>query len=213
MALNLTIDNIVQSNDAVTLQINDTAGIYDASINTGGWGTPNPDVTQINGTTLHLYLDISVATSNGTETVYDQIELFDNFGPFTTINDLSFNITPDLLISGSTAMGTSDEELVDGWYSITYSFIDDTLTFTDSTVTEELLVKGKVQKKVTQGLKDIPYSTSWVLFNHDYKEWYDIIYPMYYKGLLDGIVAEESIARKSIILDMLATLERLLNNG
>ena len=211
MALTLSIDTITQSNDSTVLRVVDGAGIYNVTTNPTGWGTPNPEVTVIDGTTYHLYLDVVITTSNGTETTYDQIELFDTFGPFTTVNDLVFDIDASMLISSSVAVGTAETALPDGWYSITYSFVDDGSTYTNSTTTNQLIVDGVVRTLVYDKLRDIPYSSDWSIFNHNFKEWYDILYPQYYNGLLNGMLAEVSAARKTAILDILETLERLLN--
>lgn len=219
MALSLKLENIVQSNDATVIRAIDTTGLYDEVTNPGGWlresdSTPatQPKVSVINGTTINLYLDVTITTSNGTETTYDQIDLYDEFGPFEdSVNSLSFDLDPSQLVSGSQALGNAGDQFPDGWYSLTYSFVDSTATYANSSVTVELVIDGKIRQLVYNKLRDIPYSTSWTLFNHDFKEWYDILYPMYYQGLHTGMLAEVSNARKNEILDMMATLERLLN--
>lgn len=211
MALTLSIETVTESNDSTVLRVEDGAGIYNVTTNPGGWEAPNPAVTVIDGVTYHLYLDVVITTSNGTETTYDQIELYDEFGSFTTVNDLVFDIDPSMLIASSVALGTADSVFPDGWYSITYSFVDDGATYTDSTTTNALVVDGVIRTKIYDKLRDIPYSTDWKIFNHDFKEWYDILYPMYYNGLLEGMLSEVSEARKNEILDILETLERLLN--
>lgn len=211
MALNLTTPLITQSNDAVTIQVADTTGVYNVSTNLGGWGTPNPEVSILDGETYHLYLDITITTSTGTETVYDPIELA-AFGPFNDPGELVFNITSDMLVDGSISLGTVLDTFPDGWYSFTLRFVDDGATYTNSTTTTALIIDGVVSISVYDKLRDIPYSTDWKLFNHDYKEWYDILYPMYYNGLLEGMNALEDVSRKNQIIDMLGTLERLLNN-
>lgn len=210
MALSIQIDSITQSNDSVTLNITDGTGQYDAVTNTGGWGSPNPAVTVIDGSDIHLYLDIIYTSSNGTETTYDQIELFDEFGPFADVTDLSFDLTPDMLVSGSVAMGNADDTFLDGWYNITYSFVDDLSTYTDSTVTVDKLVDGIVRTKVYTSLKSVPYINEFERFTNDFKDWSDILYPLYYYTLFEGMLAEVTVARKSAVLNMLGTLETLL---
>ena len=211
MALNLQIDSVVQSNDNTVLRITDGTGLYNVTTNPGGWGSPNPAVSVIDGSTYHLYLDVVITTSDGTETTYDQIELYDEFGSFTDVNDLVYDLDASMLISSGSALGTSTSVFPDGWYSITYSFEDDGATYTNSTTTSLMVIDGVVRNLVYDKLRDIPYSTDWKIFNTDYKEWYDILYPLYYNGLLEGMLSEVSSARKTEILAILATLERLLN--
>lgn len=218
MALSIKTGDITEANDNTVLRIEDGTGLYNATTNPGGWldesesvPATQPKVSVVNGTTIHLYLDVVYTNSAGTSTIYDQIELYDEFGPFTDINDLIFDITPDLLVSSGTPMGASGDEMLDGWYDITYSFEDDGATYTDSTVTTSVLVDGKVRVKIYDQLRDIPYVNSYERFSNDFKEWTDILYPLYYFSLLEGMIAEVSSARKNEILDILGTLERLLN--
>ena len=218
MALSLNIDTIIQSNDSDTLRLIDGSGSYDAVTKPGGWlpeassvPTTQPKTSMVNGSTIHLYLDVTIINSDSTEITYDQIELYDVSGPFATVNNLVFDITPNLLVSHGTALGEAGSSFPDGWYTFTYSFVDSTSTYTNSTVTTTFVVDGVVRNEVYAKLRDIPYSSSWELFNHDYKEWYDILYPLYYKGMLDGMLSEISDARKNEILDMMKTLKKLLN--
>lgn len=210
MALSIQIDSITQSNDNKTIKVKDGTGIYNAVTNTGGWGSPNPAVTVIDGSTYHLYLDIVYTNSDGTETTYDQIELYTSFGPFSDVTDLEFDITPNLLVSGGTPMASSGEEFLDGWYKFTYSFVDDGSTYTDSDITTEKLIDGIVRVKTYNTLKDVPYINSYSRFNNDFKEWKDILYPLYYFALLEGMNAEAVVSRKNEVLSMLGTMETLL---
>lgn len=211
MALSIQTDTITQANDSTVLRVTDGTGIYDATTNPGGWGSPNPAVTVIDGTTYHLELDVVITTSDGTETTYDTIDLYTKFGPFTTVNDLVFDINASMLISGGTAVGTDEDQLPDGWYVLTYSFTDDGSTYTNSTITTKIFVDGVVRQKIYDELREVPYSTDWQIFNHDYKEWYDIIYPLYFEGWRVGTTAEISEARKSNVLTNWANLESQLN--
>lgn len=217
MALSIQISDIIQANDATVLRISDGTGLYNATTNTGGWldegestPTTQPKVSVIDGSTYHLQLDITITTSNGTQTAYDTIDLYTQFGPFTDINDLIFDIDASMLISG-TALGTSEDQLPDGWYDITYKFVDDGATYTDSSTTTACFVDGIVKQKIADHIREIPYSSDWQIFSNDYKEWYDIINPMYLSGLHTGILSEISAARKTEILSALALLETLLN--
>ena len=217
MALSIQLGTNIQSNDATVLRIVDGTGLYNAVTNTGGWldesaSTPatQPKVSVIDGSTYHLQLDITITTSNGTETVYDTIELYTEFGPFTDINDLIFDIDASMLVSG-TALGTDSDQLPDGWYDITYSFVDDGSTYTDSTTTISIFIDGVVKQNIADKVRDIPYSSDWKIFSNDYKEWYNIVNPMYLSGLHTGMISEVSDARKTEVLASLAVLESLVN--
>ncbi len=212
MALALKMTTPVQSNDATTIQIVDDTGVYAAGTNTGGWGTPNQEVSYINGSTAHLYLGITITTSSGAVVTYDDIELYNLIGPATSVEDLVFNITPDMLISDGIPLGDVDSTFPDGWYSIKYSFLDDLATYPPTSNTHNILMDGTVKIQIYDKLRDIPYSNLWVLFNHDFKEWYDILYPQYYNGILVGMELNTNAANKNVNLNILGTLERLLNN-
>lgn len=212
MALSLQVGTITQANDNTVIRLEDGTGTYDAVTNPGGWGAPNPAVTVINGTTINLFLDIEYTNSGGTTTTYDQIDLHAEFGPFTTVNDLVFDLTPDLLVSGGTPMAANGDVFLDGWYEFTYSFEDSTLTYTDSTDVVESFIDGVIRVKVYTSLKDVPYINDYERFGNDFKDWHDILYPLYYFSLLEGMVAEVSSARKTEVLDMLGSLEVLLIN-
>lgn len=212
MALSLQVGTITQANDNTVIRLEDGTGLYNAVTNPGGWGTPNPAVTVINGTTIDLFLDVEYTNSSGTTTTYDQINLYTAFGPFTTVNDLVFELTPDLLVSGGTPMAANGEVFLDGWYKFTYSFEDSTLTYTDSTDIVETFIDGIVRVKVYTSLKNVPYINDYERFSNDFKEWRDILYPLYYFSLLEGMVAEVSDARKAEVLNMLGSLEILLTN-
>lgn len=218
MALSIKLGTNIQSNDATVLRIIDGTDLYNTTTNPGGWldegestPTTQPKVSVINGITYHLILDVTITTSNGTSTVYDSIELYDEFGPFTSVNDLVFDVDASMLING-TALGTSEDQLPDGWYDITYSFVDDGSTYTDSSITVSYFIDGIVKQKIADKVRDIPYSTDWKLFSNDYKEWTTIVNPMYFNALHTGILSEVSLARKTEILTSLAILENLLNN-
>lgn len=219
MALISSIESIVQSNDTTVLRITDGSGLYNATTNPGGWlgeadsiPTTQPKASAVNGSTVHLYLDIAVTKSDNVTTTYDQIELYDEFGPFTDVTDLVFDIDCTLLQVSSVAIGTATDSIPDGWYTITYSFVDDGSSYTDSTVTSYALIDGIVRNKVYNELRDVPYSTEWIRYSNDFTEWTNILYPLYYYSLLQGMVSEVSNARKTEVLEMLATLERILVN-
>jgi hypothetical protein len=77
MALNLSL-SYSERNDNKVLTLTDT---------TADWGTGgNITVAAITSLTL----DVTIVTSDGTETECDQIDLVDEFGPLTTQANLVF---------------------------------------------------------------------------------------------------------------------------
>jgi hypothetical protein len=218
MALSIKIDTPTQSNDATVLRVTDSTGLYNVTTNPGGWldeadsiPATQPKVSIIDGTTYHLTIDLTITTSNGTEVTYDTIELYDTFGSFSSVNDLVFDIDSSMLIKSAVALGTSESQLPDGWYDLTYKFVDDGATYTDSTYTISFFVDGVIREKIYDKVRDIPYFTSWKLFENNYKEWSDILNPMYLSGLHIGMLSEVSEARKTEVLASLSVLENLLN--
>jgi hypothetical protein len=216
MAVSLVIlDPPVQSNDATTVRFQDDTGVYDAVDNTSGWGTPNEEVTDIVAVTTttvgkyHLTLDIVVTTSDSTETTYDTIDLYTEFGPFSSVTDLVFDITPALLLDSGVALGDSDDQLPDGWYVATYTLSEADTSTEISSATKTLLVDGVVRTLIYDKMRQVPYSHDFERFYHDIKEWGELLDPIYYFSKFHGMLAEVTTAKKSEILSMLATLEIL----
>lgn len=204
MALSLSFD-VTERNDNKLLTVLDTTGIYDIVTNDDGWGAPNPVVTDIDGVTHTLELDITLTISNGTVTTYDSIDLFTLFGPFTDISDLSFALNCSMLQSGGTALGTSDDEFPDGLYTITYTY--DKGLGSVITVTNTILLDGRVANALYELLRTLP--TDYECGQCNEKEILDIIFM---KTYLDAIHASVYSARTTAILDQLGVLENLLTN-
>jgi hypothetical protein len=216
MALLLNIEDITQSNDSSILKIVDGTGIYNAITNPNGWrdeslSSPNdtPKVSEIDGITMTLYLDIVLTTSNGSEIEYDRINLYDIFGPFTNVTDLTFNLNASMLITNGVVLGDDTTPLLDGWYTIVYGFEDISNTYADVYTNGSIFIDGNIRKKVYDKLREVPYSNTWSLLNKDYNEWSTIIYPLYFYSLFTGMLSELSAARKTAVLNILSTLERL----
>lgn len=215
--VSLSLLTPIQSNDSVTLRLTDSTGAYNAQTNTTGWGSPNTSYTDIiSGSTTGsskywLKLTVAVMTSSGSETVYDQIDLFDNCGPFSSLSTLVFDITPSLLIQYNTELYASSRVLLDGWYTITYSLIEAFGTNdVISSITIEFVLDGNVRTKVYEALRTVPYSTTFEKYTHNIDEWDNIINPIYFYSLLVGMLSEVTTAKKREILDILSTLERNL---
>jgi hypothetical protein len=193
----LTLGGIVQSSDSKILRVTDA---------TTDWGDGgNTAISSISALTPYT-LQFTITTSDGIVTVYDAIDLFEAFGPFTDETDLVFDITANLLISDSQALGTSDDELPDGWYEITYSFNGGTVV----TATSQVVIDGVIRNKIYDKVLTIPDSHEFTLFSNSFNEWNNILFPLYYKGLFEGMLAEVSEARKDSILTIFSTLQRLL---
>lgn len=217
MALGLEIGTIKQSNDNKTLYITDGTGVYNAGSNPTGWGTPNTQLSEIDGSTSALTLQITITTSDGTETEYTAVDFYtsnSNAAP-ATVDDIVFEITcADLIDNDGDALGTADDELPDGWYSFEYS-IDHNLTSglgdTD-TDTDTKVIAGIVRNEIFTTLLSIPYHKVLAKESKVYstKE-IDLYFPLYVKALFESMLAYQTASRKNEILGQLELLENLLS--
>jgi len=230
MALELAL-SFLEKNDNTGLQLTDDTGTT-ATGTTTGWGVasslaPNPatdvvtDIVAAAVTTAekwHLQLDVTVTTSDGTETTYDQIDLhdLDSTGPFATVADLVWVIDPADLVSSGTAMGAATDELVDGIYDITYSLWDaPTDTTTEESVLEtSILVDGKVRVKVYDVLRQIQSiydctNEEEPIYNPAFR---DVLVALLKYGMFRGMIANVSDGNQTEIQNILDTLERLTIN-
>jgi len=233
MALDLAL-TFIQENDNTGLQVTDNTG-ETATGTATGWGVvsglaPNPatdlytDIVASATTTAekwHLKLDIVVTTSDGTETTYDQIDLYDlattdgTTVPFAAVTDLVWVIDPANLISDGTAMGAVTDELVDGIYDITYTLADaPTDAVLEDVLETSILVDGKVRVKVYDVLRQI--STVYNCTNEEEPvytpEYRTILLSMLKYGMFRGMIANLSDGNTTEILNILDTLERLTIN-
>lgn len=215
MAVSLVLADPLQSNDATVLRIQDDTGVYDASDNPTGWGTPNEEVTDIVALTTttaskyHLTLDVVITTSDSTETTYDTIDLYTEYGPFSDITDLVFDLNSTKLITSGVAYGDSTDSLPDGWYVITYKLASADTDTAISSTTVTLLIDGNVRSAVYDDLRTVPYSTDFETLSHNVDEWDNVLNPIYYYSLFRGMLAEVTLAKKEEILNMLSVLEQL----
>lgn len=210
MAVDLSL-TYSQSNDNKTLTFTDATGVYDAVTNTGGWGTPNTAVTDIDGTAGTLSLTITVVTPDG-ETTYDAIDLFTVFGDggFSTVNDLVFAINASHLESSGTALGTSDTELPDGIYEVSYTYTDVSGNDPGSTdtYTEDTLVDGQVRNSVYELLRVVPviYACNECRCEEMYEAQFSYSY-------LKAMEYSAFVAKKEELIDQLETLQGIVLNG
>jgi hypothetical protein len=209
MAIVLNLGTVVQSNDNTIIRIIDDTGIYAET--TTGWGTPNTALSTINGSTNSLTITITITTSDGTETVYDPIDVYDYLGAVpTTVSELMVYVTPAILLDDGVALGAATDELPDGWYVIDYDLkiISTGVEISNTTVT--CLVDGKVRNKIYDMLRTLPTdvytSIPYRIYTHN---WNELIYPLYVLSIFEAMVAYITTARKVEILNTLNVVERL----
>ena len=213
-----------QSNDATTLTITDIAGTYNNPDNLDGWGDsgePKEDVTTIvastdvinAGTETHLLLDVTVTDKNGTETVYDQINLYDqNGGAFADASELTWDLTPaDFDVSG-TAMGEITDKLTDGVYEIVYHLRDNddhTDTGLVQTFSEDIVVDGDVRIDVYNKLRQVPVDYD----NEENDTSRDVMEALFAYSYLQSIEASSAVAMTEELINQLYTLDKLVSDG
>jgi len=220
MALNLDL-TYAQSNDAVTLTVTDSTGTYDDPDNLTGWETgaaTNEDVADIivaSATTAakhHLTLIVTVTDKDGTETTYDEIDLFahDSTGPFTVATDLTWDFNAADFVSGGTAMGAATDKLDDGIYAITYNLVDapTDLTSVDSVI-ESTIVDGDVRISVYDKLRQVP--TDYDCEDNDRSR--DIMEALLAYCYLQSIEASASVSNTSELVTQLYTLDKMVSDG
>ena len=208
-----------QSNDATTLTLTDSAGTYHVDDNPDGWGTSNPDETDIvistdvvnAGTEYHLLLDVTVTDKHGTETIYDTINLYDhNGGAFADTGDLTWDFTPNHFMSGGTGMGGATDKLTDGVYSLTYQLVDnDNHSSVQATFSEDILVDGDVRIDVYNKLRQI--SVDYDFEAQDTSR--DVMEALLAYSYLQAIEASAAVAMIEELTDMLYTLDKLVSDG
>lgn len=209
MAFNLTA-SFVQQNDAKGLVVTDTTGE-----GTNGWNDgSNPDYTDIVALsgiagTYGLYLDITLTQSDGTETVFERIDLYTTFGPFTTSDDLVFIIIPTMLIVyDDLATAYSDEDqLPDGIYNINYGWVQED---TDEGYTDyEMLLDGVVRIDTYNVMRLIPitYADSDDMDSREIRE------ALFAWSYLMALKSSAFISKNEELLTQLNQLENILRNG
>jgi len=208
MALDLSF-SVEERNDNLVLIITDTTGQYADPSNTGGWqegAAINPDPADIDGVTHTLELSVTITLSDGTSTTYDDIDLYDEFGPFSDLNDLVFELDCSMFSSSGTALGTDEDEFPDGVYEFTYMY-DQGLTAEDLE-TSTALIEGQVRNQVYEDLRAIPNTYDC----EDCKTKY-ILDSILAKAWLDAIYSSAYVAQTEEILSNLSTLETLVTDG
>lgn len=205
MALDLNL-SYVQSNDNRTLIISDITGTE-----SGGWGDgANINVTDIDGVTHTLEIQIKIKTSDGTEITYDYIDLYSEFGPFATTTDLVFSITAPLLTNLGTALGDSTTKLPDGIYTISY-YVDRGLAGAIS-ITDTILIDGQVRVEVYDLLRKVPVKYN---CSENYRDCFpdeDILDALAWYSYLKGMQFSATLSKQEEILAMLSNLQELIED-
>lgn len=195
MALSLSLA-YSERNDNKVLTLTDTAT---------DWGVGGNIATT--GITT-LTLDITVTTSDGTETTYDQIDLLTEFGipNFPTQADMVFPLDCTYLKVLGVEIGTADMELPDGIYVFTY-ILDESLG-TESSFTEDILIEGRVRVAVYELLRALP-----TIYNCSECKSKTILDAIFCYGLLNVMESSGYVAKDEELLNQLYVIERIVTNG
>lgn len=138
MALQLAF-NVCQSSDCKELIFTETTGIYDATNNPTGWGSPNATIASAVSATL------TITKPDGTVT--SPINIFPSSFP-TTNDDLEYTIT-------AAALGyTANSKLPDGLYTVLYTVVAGSTTYTQ---TKSFLFSCQIRCCVYSMAKDIAF--------------------------------------------------------
>jgi len=202
IALNLSL---LERNDSKLLTFTDTST---------GWGTSgDPDVTAIQALSSQTYaltLSITIHTTTSS-TIYDTIDLYGKglATPFTAQSDLVFALNCSNFTVSGNPLGDSTTLFPDGIYDLTYNVQHYTggVWTTLRTVTLYALVYGQVKSEVYDKLRQVP-----ILYSYTEPP-RNILEAELYNTFLESIEKSAYIAKKTELLDMLETLERLLLNG
>jgi hypothetical protein len=194
MALTPTL-SYVERNDNKLLTFTDT---------TSNWGVGgNAAITAV----TILTLGIKITTSDSTQTTYDTIDLVDLFGDgagaeFNDLAAMVFPITAAMLKVSTVAIGTSDTELPDGLWEITY-----TINATIGTP-ETILIDGRVRVAVYELLRALP-----TIYNCSECKSKTVLDALYAYGLLNVLRSDAYVAKTEEIISLLYTIERIVTNG
>ena len=206
MALSNLALSFVESNDNTKLVMTDITGTDGAT----DWGVgANPNYDHIDGSDYDLELDIVITTADGTETTYDTIDLYAEFGPFVSYNNLSFDIDCTQLKVDGVAIGTDEDEIPDGIWGITYTLVDLADSLNNVEYSGNILINGVVKQKVYEMLKDIPMTYQY----GENVDSYQIREAMFAYSYLIAIESSAYISKKVELLNQLGVLERIVSNG
>ena len=212
MAVTLALTaSFVEQNDALALVVTDTTG----SDGTNDWSVgDNPDysdIVDLEGATntWGLYLDITLTQSDGTETVFDTIDLHDEFGGtgFGDADDMVFTITAPMLFVDASTDYDSEDTIPDGIYDISYGARQ--VDVSDHETDYELLLDGVVRKAVYDIMRLIPitYADSDDIDSREIRE------AMFAWSYLTALTSSSYVSKNEELLTQLNTLENIIRNG
>jgi len=205
MALDFTIQ---QRND------NRVITMVDSSI---GWGTTLPNITDIGPYNLinpqhgDLTLLLSVNINTTTSTIlYDAIDMYTEFGPFTSQADLVFILNTTHFVENSQPLGSLIDPFPDGIYTIEYSLYQyDTNEWVKTTDTKvsRVLTEGSVRNSIYEKLRLLPTYYGSI---DDRRR--DINEAILSYSLLKSLSAAAYVAKDEELIEILKTLEHLETN-
>lgn len=182
--------------DCQGFDFTETTGSYDASNNTGGWGSPNLSTSDIDEATL----DIKNVT---TGTTYDQIDMT-NFG-YPSDSNKTTNISITSLNVNGSQQHSSGERFPDGVYRFTYTTTDnDTGTTFEQTI--EILWTCNVKCKLIDVAADIA-SNNCDCRTDDSKQLFLDWFAWYYSIVYGGACSNQDAINNS-----LKTLNKEIDN-
>jgi hypothetical protein len=206
MALSNLSLSYTERNDNTALILVDTTGTDEST----DWGVgTNVDYTDIDGSNYNLVLNITITTSNGTETTYDAIDLYSTFGPFVNYDDMEFTITaPMLKVSSSSSFSVGDT-IPDGIWEITYTCTNAGDGGDHVQLNQSVLIDGVVRKEVYDMLRQIPhkYELQGNLDDRDTRE------AMFAYSYLKGMESSAYVSDSEELLTQLGILENIVRNG
>jgi len=201
MALQLQLSNPIMTNGSTLLLIRDNTG--DGNL---GWGSgSNPELINIDGSTLILTLDIKITKSNKEEIVVDSIDYYtyNNNTPPADLQDLVFSLSAaDMEVNG-TPIGNSDYKLPDGIYEIIYTLSNSLGTI--DTFEGLYLIDNEIRGYIYTEISKIPDN---ILAKASYKrDWEYANKVLSYYAYLEGMNTNLTSTEKDRTLDQLKVLQ------
>lgn len=191
MALSLNLA-VSERNDNKVLTLTDAST---------GWGTGGDlNFTDIDDINHFLYVQINITSNANSSPIITSVVNIP--GPFVTQSDITIDIDASTI-----GLGTIDTLLPDGIYDITY-YISDELDVVEYIKTLSALIIGQSQKAVYNKLRLLP-----IFYNSKTCKIRDVNEAKLYYAFLRSIEKNAYIAKRTELLEMLETLQRLLLNG
>lgn len=203
MALSLEY-TVLERNDSQQITFTDTST---------GWNATTPEYTLVRALTNNTYaltLDITINSPSSTITC-DPIDLYVLNGSvqFLTQSQLVFNVnTSNLKVSGN-PLGLSTTLLTDGIWDTTYNLLYYTggAWTTLATLSQSILVYGQVKSAVYERLMQVPQLYQLKASSRVINE------TAFFYTYLQAIEKSAYVAKRTELIAMLETLQRLLLNG